>query len=1418
MIKYQLPKTVEIILRLVVGPKISSSKIKFIKFGEIEIQNVKIEKKGEKIVEAPKVLIEYDKESLKKLRLKRIKVFSPKVYLIKKNNNINIIEAFSSGEKSNKKAGVSVPIDEIVIKNSFLNFKDITYSREINKNIYDVNGYINFNKIDGIDLKFSGNNKNEGYIFEYNNRVENMDMLIQLSNISVDNTLIQYGFDDKEITYADGIFNMSLNIKDKGLFGSAKLEKANVVYDSFKEKVENVKGNIEFKGKEITVDLDFKVKKYPGKLSVYYSDLEGVKVNFLFDKLPYEIAAKYRMLEELKLPFQGMTLKNIDIALKYKKKIGFSAVINYFAEDYKKIGFKFKNINGAVEFKNNKLRIYGENLKIKSEIVEYEKEFSYLLNLDLSEKEKLKFEFFSNLLDISGVYNKNKKKIELFQNGKPAMLFNLKNNQIKLLNIKTKELLADYKLAAIVREDKNRLILDNFGLVDENDNGILKVNGVYDRDNRRYYLKLMANNLTEKEILKNYNVGIKMDFKGEIVGENEKFILKSKISQLEVKNGNVLIKTKGDLKLSKNQDFDGKFIGEILSLGYKNIQINGVKVDIKYNKNLLTLKNIENQHLKLDGVIDLKDEKIDLDYLLKDYSNFLVKDKIKLNLNSIIGKVTGTFKNIRNLTELKDVNLEMINGEKIKAKGNIKLDNGRVFSETLFVNNSKIDFDYNIKNKKGNFKLNILEENLGRYYNYTDLKYRLLSEIKGKIDDEKILADVFLKTDLTTIKGIKIPNIIAKGTYKKDNKENFMDIKSLNLENINKETILRSFGKIDIKNKKIDYKIDNQRVELKRLIETTKNSDLLGEFNIYGEIKGKLESPKYSFVLDKGSVNYNKISLKDINIKIDGDLERIKLQKLYSNFKGNIIKGDGSYNIKNKKYNFDIFARDIDLKFLNEVVPEKYVKNVSGIGDLIIKFSEDENKKIASLSLKNTKFESPITLLNAKNLNMKLKIDKEKLEIEELIGELNNGKIKGQGYLKIPPLDEIKINEEFYKDLDYSFNLILDDIVYKMQNYFSINLSSNLIYSENKVKGNIIINNGEITGIVKENQGLILKLLKILLTKLVKIINNSGTISDELDIESQIVQTPDMDLSLMIKEGVNLNVEDISGVAQDIKGKITGRFDILGKDDKITIVGESEIEKGSFSLGTEDFTVNRAIILSDKRSGKISDFKPNIIFDISSMTDDGRVEINVQGPLDNLNLRVTTNKGTHSSSLRNMLNSEDGKDKQEALGIIFKTLIDSQISNTLLSPLTKTVKRIFNISKFRIVSDIFNQKAFSNENGEREENPDMFNFGAYLEAENPIYKDKYFWVLRLGLIDGNRYNMQNTTKTTQQESYSNSINEIDFKVERRYKSGWSYGVGVSKLNNDTVMEEDEKRNLNYYVDFKFEKKYNSIEDIFNIKK
>ncbi|MGL5671200.1 MAG: hypothetical protein ACRDDQ_07950, partial [Cetobacterium sp.] len=654
--------------------------------------------------------------------------------------------------------------------------------------------------------------------------------------------------------------------------------------------------------------------------------------------------------------------------------------------------------------------------------------------------------------------------------------------------------------------------------------------------------------------------------------------------------------------------------------------------------------------------------------------------------------------------------------------------------------------------------------------------------------------------------------------YLKNDKENILYIDNLDILSLEGKRILFSKGSVDLIEKKIDYDIPKQTLYLKDFQGIIDVKDMSGSIGIESKVEGYLDNPKYTLNLFDGEYEIKGFNFDNISLELIGDKNILKINEILAYYENNMIKGKGEYTISNQEYNFNIFSKNIDLSFLNAILSKDNLKDIKGTANIDVRLSSNLKENSGYIDLIDFNANLPKALLSLKNLNMVLKIDNERLTVNSLEGKLNDGEIKGKGYLKLPSIEDIKADDEFYKNLDYAFNITLKNMIYQLKDYFKIDLSTNLVYSENKVSGNVIINNGEITGILKEDKGLILTILNFIIDKTRAIIGESKRLGKDFEIKSGLNETPEFNIGVMIRDGININIPDISTFAQDVQGVLLGRFNIVGKNEKIGVVGELEIQKGSFVLGTEDFTVTRALLLADKKNGLISDFNPNLIFDVSSLTANGNVEISLQGELNSLRLNIVTNQGSESSSLKNLFDgSGEGNDKN-VVALLFKTIIDSQISSTLLRPISRTIQNVFHISKFRIVSDVFNQEVLANSDDPKTQDPNVFGFGAYLEAENPIYKEKYFWILKLGIIDGTKYDIGGADSESQSNEFSNSVNQLDFKIERRYKSGWSYGVGVAKLNDANMIDEKKKGNLNYYVDFKFERKYNSIKDIFYNKK
>lgn len=1420
LIKYNLPKVVEIILKTAVGPTISSQEIKFPKFGEIDITDMVLSKGDDVIVKAPKVVIIYSKESLKNFRLKEINVEKPWVHIERKGESVNIVDAFSSGTKgeSTAKAGTAVPIDIITVKDGELLFRDTTYSREIKQELNNVNGYVSFNKITGIDLEFKGERQKEKYEYRFNNLNEPLDMNIVLKNIVVKPELIQYGYDDKEISGATGLFDMNLTIATSGLTGDAELKNGTVTYDGLNSKVENVNGKIDFRKDKIDVNFTYLLENNPGTFGVFYSEKSGVKVDFKFKDLPYSVAKSYKLLGDLDLPLDNLKFKNIDVQLFYEKSQGFKAEILYNGYPFVSSRVEISNLNGKVLFKDGILTLSGNSLNILASGLEYKKDLTYEVALDLN-GEDLKFDVISNFINLNGEYKKKEEVLNLYQDKKLVMSYNLKTQTLELLDLAGSNLLNNYDFFLKAQEKDKVINFEEISMINKDGQMVLQVVGELNRENLKYKFKIYTKNLREKSLFSNLNLDTKLDFIGEIAGERDKFILRGVVNDLKIENKDILLDAYANISMINDNGIQANIQGELREGKYKKIKVQGIKIDSTFDNGKLTISDIRNGIFKVQGEVDILEKKLDLNYHITGLkSSEFEKSSVVLLLENVYGSISGTFGEFQADAQVKEAYLEMPNKALLSMNGYILYKDNTISTEKFKLNQSLASGKYNLKEKDGKFILNILEENLSKYYNFKALKYRVLSRVEGQISDGVIEVSAGVNIDRVYLNGDILPNLTSTLKYLKNDKENILYIDNLDIFSLEGKRVLFSKGSVNLIEKKIEYNIPKQTLHLIDFQGVINVKDMSGSIGIESEVKGYLDNPQYNLKLYDGEYEIKGFNFDDISLELAGNKEILKINEILAYYEKNMIKGKGEYIISNQEYNFNIFSKNIDLSFLNAILSKDNLKDISGTANIDVQLSSNLKENSGYIDLIDFNATLPKALLNLNNLNMILKIDNERLTVNSLEGKLNNGEIKGKGYLKLPSLDEIKADDEFYKNLDYAFNITLKNMIYQLKDYFKIDLSTDLVYSENKVSGNVIINTGEITGILKEDKGLILTILNFIIDKTRAIIGESKRLGKDFEIKSGLNETPEFNIGVMIRDGININIPDISTFAQDVRGVLLGRFNIVGKNEKIGVVGELEIQKGSFVLGSEDFTVTRALLLADKKNGLISDFNPNLIFDVSSLTANGNVEISLQGELNSLRLNIVTNQGNESSSLKNLFDgSGEGNDKN-VVALLFKTIIDSQISSTLLRPISRTIQNVFHISKFRIVSDVFNQEVLDNSDDPKTQDPNVFGFGAYLEAENPIYKDKYFWILKLGIIDGMKYDIGGSDSESQSNEFSNSVNQLDFKVERRYKSGWSYGVGVAKLNDANMIDEKKKGKLNYYVDFKFERKYNSIKDIFSNKK
>lgn len=1402
-----LPWVVEKILKIAVGPEISSSSIKFPKFGEIDIKDVKLKTLGKTIIAAPEIKITYSKESLLNFKLDEINVYNPEVIIVRKDSDINIVNAFSSGsssEESKTKAGANVPIGIINVYNGKLTFIDVTYSRPIEEKVENLDGYVSFDKVKGIDLKFQGNMDKQIYRYSFNNLVEKYNMNIYLKDVKLSAELLQYAYDSRDLTDLSGDIDLDLTILPDKFLGDAKFSEGKVRYSELSSLVKDIDGTVAFLGDKIEVKSDFDLEGKKGKFSVEYDQNSGVDVDFILKNMTYPELESYKLLKDLNLPFENVTFKDVSVNLNYNAAKEFKVTINFLIDPISVQGIDFSNIKGKFIYKDNKFYFnrFLLNLAYKNEYINFQKDVDLYAELE-PEDRGIDFKIESNILNFAGKYSSDNKILEIKEKDKVIFRYDTATNVLLDTNVEIPNLFEKYNFAFTAREEDKTFYIDRFML--ENNRELLNIFGDFDLKSKRYNFDFYGENIESKNFGIVRNVEFGGNFLGKIKGEQNKFILESQFEDFHLKKNDLEIQgLRGYILGNNTKDVKVDFQGTIENLGYQEYFLQGIKYGGRYEKNKINILDFSNGVMGVKGEINLPSLTLKGKYFIKDLTNEELNiESVKFSLDDITGSVTGKIDNPEIISEINSSRIIAPNGQEATITGKFKLKNFMVDISKININENYIQGKYDLKNKKGNIILQIFEENLPAYYSNQSLKYRLIGKITSKINEEKIEAKGAFTVDRGYFQGESLPILKSNIRYSADKFiDGIVEFSEMFLYNGQKTKILNIVGDINLNNKTLNFNIPSQKIRLKDIASYVK-SDIKGDIQAEGNLGGEFEALKYSVNITDGNLEVSDVLFDKITFEMGGDFKYLTVKQFKFNYLGNYLESRGDYNIENGDYTFNFKSSSIDLSFLNVFLKKYSIDNISGTANLNMTLSNLVNQgffTINNFQLNSTKYG-----ISIKDMLAEAQLGEKYLTLNKFEGILNDGKFSAKGFLKIPSIYDLEEGNNLLESLDYSLSLSLDQIVYKYEDYFNFVITSKLNLKNNKISGDISIVKGIIKAIPNSTKSLFKVILDFIVDKTRNMVTKSKDLGKDFEITTSIEKNIAIDVGVGIKEGIILDINQLNPIVQDVRGKVIGNGRFTGTGSKLLFLGEVDAKNGEFILGGNQYNVTKSLIVFSNVNDYIPDIDPTIIFEANATVDTGRVDVAVVGTLKNLTLNIKTGQGVSTSNLSRLFTGEDVQSETTATAFLMKSIIDSQISDMLLRPISTTVKDIFHISKFRLVSNLVDYGAGSEGDGRVEKNTN-FGLGAYLEAENPIYKNKYFWIAKVGIAEPNSQDQNVENNST--------VNEYDVKVERRFPSGWSWGVGVAKLPNQSIVSEERKNGLNYYIDFKFEKKYNSLVDIF----
>lgn len=1324
-------------------------------------------------------------------------------------------------------------------KNITTTYRDYSYRLPIEKTAYDTNGYMTFSKTKGLDLHFIGHNGEEIFDYAFNNYKEPYSMTIKLSNIGVTTELAQFGYDGEELSYDGGKLNMDLTIASSGLLGWIDFAGIDLKYKDLDDTIKDVYGRADFKPEGIFIEGYGMVFGKKEKVTLSYQNDE-LNMDFNVKNIAQKDAEKLSYLKGIELPFKDAVIDDVKFNLNMLNK-ELKITIDVLAKklpmdngmeiDGTKLHFVYDDKGIHIEDMSAELVTFGED---KEEKIREKVNLSVDYNNDAG---SAKFDI-KNINDKRFVPN-FMGKLD-FEIKKDATIFDLKSN---IFNLKGKYFTKENKV--VLKDDKYYVeydtenkkfvkghgefpidLLNNRFLIGfSGENNLLKIervsvfnelgitgrvlSGDINLDNMEYNIDLSG----EKSIIQNFmsdeKTGIvEGKISGKISGIAGKLTADLGIDSLSVDYIGKIRDINGKLTFDNTHDMNFDFAGEIGKTEYNGYSLDGMLAVFRFKDGKFEVKSLKNSFVDIAGVMDTNSEKMDFTGKVKNLalSKFNVESPV-IFVDNMSARFYGNIKNPRGDVDIKNISVEINDGQPILVSGNIDFANNRFYTESLKINNSIVRGEYSLKDRKYRAKMNVIEEDIGRYYGDTNLKYRVIGTLNVKGQEKKIQADFKYTLDKMYVQGNHLPNIYLETSYKSDNLlDGVLKIDEILLSNSKLQEIAKFTGRFDLATKTLNLNLPKQEVPLEKLKEYLPLKEVGGSVVLSGNVSGPVEDIKYNLNTTSEKVNIQGVDFNKIKIALSGDMNEAKLNEFSFRYLENLFYSTGSYNIKNGNYKYNANSKKINLSFLNIFLNKYKIENINGEGIFDLQLTNDKNSGF--LTIKNFVLEKKDLFLKLTDFNSTIILAGNKLYTDSLVGKFNDGDMFFKGSITVPTLNDIVDNPYFYEDLKYEATLDLKNVKYKYGKFFNVDFSTDLSFKNKNLFGQIEILKGEVFEIPAKNESIFEKIRKFLFSSASKTINDSESLGQDFKIDTIFENSINVNVGIKIVDGIKLDIESLVAMVSDVKGVVTGSGIVSGNNGKYLFLGNIETVGASLNVNDNTFIIDRALLAFNDKKTYFPKVNPSILIDASVEVKNDRIGLGLNGTLDNLQFTISSKSGNSSGSLNSLLMGDgDGQENNDATATLLTSVIGGQFTQ-ILKPVSNLVKNVLGLSKFRIASNFLTEDTTNkNYNSERQS---RVRVGAVLEAEDNIYKDKIWWVAKATLLEEDSDQVNNSSDE------NGAFKDYDFSVEYRFDYTKSIGIGVGKLPEDMkkTSNGDSKKNLNYHIDFKFEKKYDNLLDIF----
>ena len=791
---------------------------------------------------------------------------------------------------------------------------------------------------------------------------------------------------------------------------------------------------------------------------------------------------------------------------------------------------------------------------------------------------------------------------------------------------------------------------------------------------------------------------------GEYVVEYEKLHANGKINNLS------------KLDLTANAKMDE------LWLNYQRLK--DVTANLELKDNVVNILSIKNENLNASGNYNLKTGNMNInaglkDYMLYDTSPYKVNLKVKnldANLKGTVNKLSGNITIPSAPTTIKSTYVGDTNAH-------ISIKDGIMRFDDVTLRDNRLSGTYNLVTGISDIGLALNEPDIPKLLEMKDLTFGTKSNLNLKGDLNNFNLEGQIAFGNMSFKTYKIPHIVADIKYSNGNidklfKYGTFDLQKLRFIGDNQETLFETQTKFDLANVNIDYQLEKQKFSLDS-IQDLKDKGYSGDIDFGFMYRGSFDKFISGVKIKADSIKLSGFPVKNVDIDLQANEKSLNIGQFYLEYENNPLLLNGYVQFTPVKYNVSMLAKDFNLDFLGI---DKNIAQAGGIANVDAIFSNEATTGHILLNNFNYKTKDQLTLVDNVNANIDLK--NSKLIVNRLDGGYNGGTFKVTGDLDVPtiPADFMKTKRlELGK---FELNADLNNVGLHYGTGIDFALSGNAIFTENRLFGDLVVNNAQIREIPDFNSS---KANTTESQEAKKEQDKSiveGIVEEVID---KIMKQYTINIGVQAGNNVKINIPNVS-LVKNIKGTVKGSSEITYDDGQIGIDGEYGITKGSFSVNGNDFKIDGAEIRFvpsiNGVTASVSD--PFVVFDASTKVDGDRIEINVSGNVSNPEIRFSSSSGKTREEIISLLalntlvgNSgnpgENGDNSVDGL-VVAGSLVNTALNELFLSSVTGKIKDALGMSKFAVSTNVDR----SNKTGE-------YSAATTLTLQDNLYKDKLFW-------------------------------------------------------------------------------------------